>query len=103
MAARVLAPMVLGRNTGPTRRRRQLPGGFYPVSCQHGGAAGMQFPGNPLKRFRIQRELALEVIQQVAGQGLHGHSPIRCARWVKKIPLGLLAGSVAVLSRLAVS
>jgi hypothetical protein len=58
---------------------------------------------------RGQWEIALEFIEQAAVDGVHSaphtppHRPMRPARLVKKMPLGLSAGRVVRRAKLAVS
>ena len=51
-----------------------------------------------------QRNAVLVLVQQpLLEVGVDSHRPIRCARAVKKMPLGLLAGIDARFSKLRVS
>ena len=38
----------------------------FPQVIEQGVGTGIQLPGDALKRFRVQRELPLEVIEQIA-------------------------------------
>ena len=76
----------------------------FAQTVKQGTGAGVQLPRDMVERLRFERERPLVVVQQALGQRFHaGHSPVRWARALKKMPLGLLAGRVAVFSRLAVS
>ncbi|MNE50326.1 hypothetical protein D3C80_1448920 [compost metagenome] len=60
--------------------------------------------GDHAIRFRADRQLLLEPIEELAAEGVefHGHSPYRPMRWarlLKKMPLGLCAGRLDICSR----
>ncbi len=65
---------------------------------QHGLDGPSQSLGHGVEGSRGEGKIPLEVVEQ--GQGKIAHSPIRLARWVKKMPLGLAAGRLARGSKL---
>lgn len=70
--------------------------------CDHLGLADAQRGGDGVKGARGQRKIALEVIQQAVVDPVH-HSPIRCARAVKKMPDGDCAATSPSFSKLVAS
>ena len=103
MAARVLAPTVL-------RPYHRADAAYRSVSLrlaqglQHIRLRTAEVIGNACKRPRFQGEAALVVVQQpIVVLPAHDQRPVRCARAVRKIPLGLLAAMLARREKSAVS
>ena len=94
--------MRLGRNTAPMRL-------ITPSVCRrckrfkYSGFVDSQLAGNIGIGFRCQWHALLKIIEQsLLESGKISHNPIRCARALKKMPLGFCAVMVAVRSKLLV-
>ena len=58
------------------------------------------------ERRRTERKIPLEIVEQAKVERLFAHlvqNPVRCARLVKKMPLGACAANSPILPKLAVS